>query len=129
MAASDLDSGEVSYDPARSTYGLIAAAANRFPLRTAFVYLPDGEIATAPQRIPYAEVVDNIHRAANLFRSLGVGPGDSVAILAPNIPATQYALWGAQVAGRACPINISSPSTVRLPSARACANSGVTSGL
>ncbi|MDB5899837.1 MAG: hypothetical protein JWP41_3439 [Ramlibacter sp.] len=91
--------------PARSTYGLIAAAAARFPGHSAFVYLPDGELATAPVAVSYAELVANIHRAANLFRRLGVGPGDAVAILAPNIPTAQYALWGAQLAGCACPVN------------------------
>lgn len=91
--------------PQRTTYGLIARAAGLYPDRTAFVYLPDGELDTPPERITYAELLANIHRAANLFRSLGVGPEDSVAILAPNIPSTQYALWGAQLAGRACPIN------------------------
>ena len=91
--------------PARTTYGLIAAAARRFPERDAFVFLPDGELETPPLRITYASLLANVHRAANLFRSLGVGACDSVAILAPNIPSAQYALWGAQVAGRACPIN------------------------
>jgi fatty-acyl-CoA synthase len=91
--------------PARTTYGLIARTAQRFAERTAFTYLPDGELATAPERITYRQLLANIHRAANLFRRLGVGPQDAVAILAPNIPATQYALWGAQLAGRACPIN------------------------
>jgi fatty-acyl-CoA synthase len=91
--------------PARTTYGLIARATQRFADRIAFTYLPDGELATPPQRTTYRELLANIHRAANLFRRLGVGPDDAVAILAPNIPATHYALWGAQVAGRACPIN------------------------
>lgn len=91
--------------PARTTYGLIARAAVRFADRTAFTYLPDGEPATAPQRVSYRQLLANIHRAANLFRRLGVGPDDAVAILGPNIPSTHYALWGAQVAGRACPIN------------------------
>jgi fatty-acyl-CoA synthase len=91
--------------PARTTYGLIARAAQRFGERTAFAYLPDGDPATPPQNISYRELLANIHCAANLFRRLGVGPDDAVAILAPNIPATHYALWGAQVAGRACPIN------------------------
>ncbi len=91
--------------PARTTYGLIAAATQRFPQRDAFVFLPDGELATAARRISYAELLAQVHRAANLFRSLGVGPDDAVAIMAPNIPETQYALWGAQIAGRACPIN------------------------
>ena len=91
--------------PARSTYGLIAQATQRFGDRTAFVYLPDGELETLPRVVRYGELLANIHRAANLFRSLGVGRDDSVAILAPNVPQTHYALWGAQLAGRACPIN------------------------
>jgi fatty-acyl-CoA synthase len=91
--------------PARTTYGLIARAAERFGERNAFVYLPDGELATPPRRVTYAQLLANVHRAANLLRSLGVGPDDGVAILAPNLPSTQFALWGAQLAGRACPIN------------------------
>lgn len=91
--------------PERTTYGLIARAARLHPERAAFAYLPDGDLATPAQRITYRELLANVHRAANLFRSLGVGPDDAVAILGPNIPSTQYALWGAQVAGRACPIN------------------------
>ncbi|MBE7941524.1 MULTISPECIES: AMP-binding protein [Ramlibacter] len=91
--------------PARTTYGLIARAAARFADRPAFVFLPTGGLDTVPERISYARLLARIHQAANLFRSLGVGPGDAVAILAPNVPATHYALWGAQLAGCACPIN------------------------
>lgn len=91
--------------PARTTYGLIERAARRFGERTAFAYLESGELDTAIERITYAALLEQVHRAANLFRSLGVGRQDAVAILAPNIPSTQYALWGAQLAGRACPIN------------------------
>ena len=57
------------------------------------------------RRIGYRELLAQIHRAANLFRAMGAGPADAVAILAPNIPETQFALWGAQIAARACPIN------------------------
>jgi len=91
--------------PARTTYGLLARAAARFGGRNAFTWLPDGALATPPVHVTYAELLARIHRAANLFRRLGVGPQDAVAILAPNMPATHYALWGAQLAGRACPIN------------------------
>jgi fatty-acyl-CoA synthase len=91
--------------PERTTYGLIRRAAQHHGERVAFTYLPDGELATPPEHITYRELLANIHRAANLFRRLGVGPQDAVAILAPNVPATQYALWGAQLAGRACTIN------------------------
>ncbi len=91
--------------PARSTYELIARAAARFPERHAFRYLPDGDLATPARNVSYRELMAQIDRAASLFASMGVGPDDAVAILAPNIPETQFALWGAQVAGRACPIN------------------------
>jgi fatty-acyl-CoA synthase len=91
--------------PARTPYGLIAHAASQFGERDAFRFLPSGEIDTPVQRLSYAALLAYIHRAANLFRALGVGPGDAVAILAPNMPETQFALWGAQLAGKACPIN------------------------
>jgi fatty-acyl-CoA synthase len=105
----DIEAQErVPYDeaiPARTTYGLIERSAAAFPDRAAFVYLPDGELDTPPVRVTYRELLANVQRAANLFRSFGVDEHSSVAILAPNIPSTQYALWGAQLAGRACPIN------------------------
>jgi len=91
--------------PARTTHGLIASAAARFPDRNAFTYLPDGNLQTPPRHVTYRELLSQIHRAANLFRAMGAGPDDAVAILAPNIPETQFALWGAQLASRACPIN------------------------
>jgi fatty-acyl-CoA synthase len=91
--------------PAQTTYGLIAHAARHFGERDAFRYLKNGDIDTPVQRVSYAILLAQIHRAANLFRAMGVGPGDAVAILAPNIPETQFALWGAQLAGKACPIN------------------------
>jgi fatty-acyl-CoA synthase len=91
--------------PARSPYGLIASAAARLPQRDAFIFLPSGEPDAPVQRTTYAALLDQVHRAANLLRSLGVGPQDAVALLAPNIPLAHAALWGAQLAGRACPIN------------------------
>ncbi|MBG9386575.1 AMP-binding protein [Caenimonas aquaedulcis] len=91
--------------PARTTYGLIARAAALHGARSAFVYLPNGALGTAPRRVTYSELLAQVHRAANLFHSMGLGPEDAVAILAPNIPETHYALWGAQLAARACPIN------------------------
>ena len=98
----------IPYDqaiPARTTYGLIENAARRFGKRDAFRFLPSGDLQAQPQCVSYRELLSQIRRAANLFRSLGVGPDDAVAILAPNIPETQFALWGAQVAGKVCPIN------------------------
>jgi fatty-acyl-CoA synthase len=91
--------------PHRSPYALIRATAERFPEREAFRFLPDADLATEPRRISYRALLADIHRAANLFRSLGVGPDDAVALLAPNLPEAHAVLWGAQLAGRVCPIN------------------------
>ena len=51
------------------------------------------------------ELLAHIHRAANAFRALGVHETDTVAMLAPNTPEAHAVLWGAQLAGRVCPIN------------------------
>ncbi|WP_288253412.1 AMP-binding protein [uncultured Hydrogenophaga sp.] len=91
--------------PHRTPYGLIRAAAERFPDREAFTFLHDAELAREPRRVSYRELLAMVHRAANAFRALGIGPEDSVALLAPNTPEAHAALWGAQLAGRVCPIN------------------------
>ncbi|WP_341860889.1 acyl-CoA synthetase [Gymnodinialimonas sp. 57CJ19] len=46
-----------------------------------------------------------VTQAANLFRSLGVGPTDTVAYLLPNCNETAVTLLGGAVAGIAAPIN------------------------
>ena len=46
-----------------------------------------------------------ITRAANLFRSLGVGEGDTIAYLLPNCLETASVLLGGAVAGIVNPIN------------------------
>ena len=91
--------------PHRSPYALIRAAAERFPERIALSFLPDAALDTPARHTTYRELLGSIHRAANLFRSLGVGPDDAVALLAPNTPEAHAVLWGAQLAGRVCPIN------------------------
>lgn len=91
--------------PHRSPYALIRAAAHRHPEREALTFLPDAGLDTPPRRVSCRELLASIHRAANLFRAMGVGPEDAVALLAPNLPEAHAALWGAQLSGRVCPIN------------------------
>ena len=91
--------------PVDSTLGIFERSAALYGKRTALTFLETGEPGTALRSFTYAELLANIRRAANLFRNLGVGADDGVAILAPNMPEAHFALWGAQVAGRACPIN------------------------
>ncbi len=87
------------------TYGLVRAGASIDPAKTAFQYLVEGDVDKVPLTVTYAEFLARVHQAANLFRGLGVGPEDAVALLLPNLPETLYGLWGGQAAGIVCPIN------------------------
>ena len=53
----------------------------------------------------YRRYAAEVIRAANLFRSLGVRPGDGIGLLLPNLPQTAVALVAATAAGVAVPIN------------------------
>jgi fatty-acyl-CoA synthase len=97
--------GLEAFLPSPTPFGLIENAAREQPDRCALHYLADADDPSRNVRISYGTLVQRIRQAANLFRRLGVGREDSVAILMPHVPAAQIALWGAEVAGRACPIN------------------------
>ena len=84
---------------------MIEDAARQSPDRCALHYLADIDDPGRNQRISYSALIGKIRQAANLFRRLGIGAEDSVALLMPHVPSSQVALWGAEVAGRACPIN------------------------
>lgn len=84
---------------------ILADAAARWPDATALHYLTDVDDPAADRRWTYAELYRDVLAAARLFRALGVGPGRSVAIIANHTPMAQIALWGAQLAGRAAPMN------------------------
>jgi acyl-CoA synthetase (AMP-forming)/AMP-acid ligase II len=71
----------------------------------ALVYFAD---AAAPDRIvqyTYGQVIERIRQTANLLRSLDVDPDDVVSIIPANTPESLFAIWGAQTAGIANPIN------------------------
>ena len=55
--------------------------------------------------VDFSSYCQEVTRAANLFRSLGVGRDDGIGLLLPNLPETAYALLGAMTAGVAVPIN------------------------
>ncbi len=90
---------------AHSIYDLIYQASESYGDKDAFRYLPDGMPDTKTQNITFRGLLQRVTQTANLFHSLNIRSEDSVAILAPNIPEAQFALWGAETATRACPIN------------------------
>jgi fatty-acyl-CoA synthase len=87
-----------------STYALLARAATRWPDRTAITVLPDAARWRQPQRRTFAELLDDVHRVANLFHDLGVRRGDAVALMAPNCAELITATLAAQLAGVAAPL-------------------------
>ena len=82
---------------APATADLLARAAAAVGARIAVI---DGD-----RRLTYTALYARCRRLASGLAARGIGRLDTVAILAPNIPETHFALWGAQIAGRACPIN------------------------
>ncbi len=58
-------------------------------------------------RLPgtYAELLADVTRAANLFRSLGVDNDNPVAFALLNLPETHFTIWGGEAAGIVLAIN------------------------
>jgi long-chain acyl-CoA synthetase len=50
-------------------------------------------------RLTYAALKDRAEQAAASLRRLGVGPGDRVALMLPNLPQTMLAYWAVLKAG------------------------------
>ncbi|MGW0751635.1 FadD3 family acyl-CoA ligase [Streptomyces sp. NPDC002587] len=74
-----------------SIAGLVRAAAARYAGREAVV---DGRV-----RISYAQLGERVERAAAACLAAGVGPGDRVAVWAPNTPEWIVSALGAVCAG------------------------------
>lgn len=65
-----------------------------------------GERCAAPVvKYSFQDVERYVTRTANLLHHIGVGPGDVVSVLLPNLPEMHFVLWGAEAAGIVNPIN------------------------
>ena len=86
-------------------YGLLSDTTAKFPNHNAMSYqLPSGPTDKA-ETLTWTGLHGKITQAANLFRSLGVGPKDVVAYVLPNCNETLLTLLGGAVAGISNPIN------------------------
>jgi fatty-acyl-CoA synthase len=79
--------------------------AARHPARTALCFLPSADPAEPARTWSYREFIADVRRAAHVFRGLAAPEAPRVALLLPAIPQAHIALWGAEAAGVACPIN------------------------
>jgi long-chain acyl-CoA synthetase len=77
---------------------LFEAAAKKYPERTA-VYFPGIPGSYPPRPITYKELSEWTSRFAGGLQSIGVKPGDRIAIYMPNLPQFVIAIWGAFKAG------------------------------
>ena len=90
---------------AASTYEVIQIGARRDPAAPAIQFLPTCDPAEDAIVITYAQFLARVTQAANLFTSLGVAPNDVVSVLLPLLAQNFYALFGAEAAGIANPVN------------------------
>jgi fatty-acyl-CoA synthase len=107
-AIADIEALErLPYDslvPARNVYHLFEATAERDPGRQALTVVNPRE--SREVSLTHRQLLAEISRAANLFRSYGITPdGPTIAVLCPILPQLFPALLGAQVAGVASSIN------------------------
>ena len=84
--------------PDLTLHGLFEKTAAEYPDNVATIFFG--------ARLTYAQLDDQANRFASALQSLGVRPGDRVAIILPNCPQFLVALFGALKAGAvAIPLN------------------------
>ena len=90
---------------AQSTFEALQCGAARDPGAPAIQFLMKADPQETPVTISYAQFMARVTQAANLFTDLGVGHNDVVSLLLPLLPQSFFALFGAQAAGIANPVN------------------------
>jgi fatty-acyl-CoA synthase len=90
---------------APSVYALLSETAARHATRPAFSFQLTSGPNDPTETLSWAEFKAQVTQAANLFRALGIGAEDVVALVLPNCSETAVALIGGAVAGIVNPIN------------------------
>ena len=97
MSASDTNPFETHLDPNPANYaaltplGFLERSANVYPDRVSVIH---GE-----KHYRWAETRERCRRLASALRRSGISEGDTVSILAPNVPAIYEASFGVPMAG------------------------------
>jgi len=90
---------------ASSTYEALTRTAELGPNAPALSFFADATCFRNTQHWSYAELVEDITRAANAFHDLGTTPGEVLAFILPNLPETHFTIWGGEAAGVVMAIN------------------------
>jgi len=91
--------------PAQTIYQLLSRTRDRHGPLNAITFQMFSDAGAKADTVTWAQFHGRVTQAANLFRSLGVGEGDTVAYVLPNCSETPVALLGGMVAGIVNPIN------------------------
>lgn len=84
---------------------LLERAAMEYGDRPAIRYLAGTAPADRVHDISFRELYRRVLQTANALRANGIGPLDTVTLLMPSVPETFFALWGAEIAAVANPVN------------------------
>ncbi len=86
-------------------YQMLSDVAQKFPGRSAISYQLTSGPTDKAETLTWQEFHDQTAQVANMFRALGVGESDVVALVLPNATETALAVVGGMVAGIVNPIN------------------------
>lgn len=92
-------------DLPKTLYGMLSGTAKKFPKHNAISFQLLSGPTDKAETLNWQQLDNKVCQAANLFRSLGIGPKDVVAYVLPNCNETVLTLLGGGVAGIANPIN------------------------
>src|SRR5436190_9277441 len=102
MAGTNNNPREGTYDAphlARNPANFTALTPLGFLARTAAVYPDKLAVIDGARRFTYRQFYERCRRLASALRRRGIGRGDTVAVMAPNVPAMLEAHYGVPMAG------------------------------
>ncbi|WP_121064371.1 acyl-CoA synthetase [Chachezhania antarctica] len=89
----------------KTLYQMLKRTADAYPTHKGVTFQLLSGPTDKAETLTWKEMHDRSVQAANLFRSLGVGEGDTVAYVLPNCNETVISLLGGAIAGIVNPIN------------------------
>lgn len=89
----------------KTVYQMLAETAKKFPSHDAISFQLQSGPTDKAETLSWTQVLEMTCQAANLFRSLGIGEQDVVALILPNSTETAVAILAGMVAGIVNPIN------------------------
>src|ERR1700745_1126674 len=97
MSAADANPYEVGLDKNAANY--VPLSPIGFLLRSASVYPDPVAVADGARRYSWRQALERCRRLAGALAARGVGRGDTVAVMAPNLPEALEAHFGVPMAG------------------------------